>query len=416
MTTPFDVRSDSGVEPVRPAERIPLIDILRGFALLGILLVNFEGGVGSTLPSLDRAVQTGLDLLVSESFYPLFSFLFGLGFALQLGRARNAGVVHVYLRRLIGLFLIGTVHALLIWSGDILVNYALLGLLLIPLYRLPSRGVLLVGLLLLAFHLEGTRMRQVVRSWSSTPERVHSRELAQGLRDEARQIEGNLEVRTDQSGSWRAHLAIRWTTYGREVGGSVRLFDALRSDILLLFVIGLYVGRRRLLEDVRARRRGFALAAALGALAAVGIPLLLTLFPDAPDEVWWLRDMAANWGVTAFYIGAIALLVTAGGRAARKLSMLAPVGRMALTNYLLQSVVMTLLFFPYALGLPDLGATARLLVDVGVFFLVQVPLSQWWLARFQCGPVEWVWRSLTYGRPQPLRLKGPAGAVTMANA
>ena len=404
------------IQPVGAGERVAVVDILRGFALFGILLVNFAGGTGSLVPSVDGAVGTGLDLLVSDSFYPLFSFLFGLGLALQLHRARGAGLAHLSLRRLLVLFLIGTGHALLIWDGDILVWYAMLGLLLIPLQKLSVRAVLLVALFLFGFQFVGPRVQGALGSWRSTPEREQVRELAEGVRQEDFGMQGNLGLLAQENGSWRDNVAYRWDKYSRRMNQYSAPVRVLSEQILFLFVVGLYVGRRRLLEDFRRRRRGFALMATLGALLAIAVPVVLKLFPDAPDEVWTLRDMAVNWGVTAFYVGGITLLVAAGGRAARKLALLAPVGRMGLTNYLMQSIVMTLLFFPYALDLPEFGATVRVLIDCGFFFLVQVPLSHWWLARFHFGPAEWLWRSLTYGYAQPMRRDdaGRQGAPLLA--
>ena len=125
---------------------------MRGFALFGVLIVNWSSLPGSLLPGADLVVDTGLDLLVFDSFYPQFSFLFGLGFAVQLMRAqdRGAGVTHLYLRRLSVLFLFGAAHFILLWNGDI-GAYALTGFLLIPLARLPMRalfGVLVVLLVI----------------------------------------------------------------------------------------------------------------------------------------------------------------------------------------------------------------------------------------------------------------------------
>ena len=127
--------------PVASSERVELIDILRGFALLGILTVNFWGTSGESVRRLDLILSKTLDIVVSASFYPLFSFLFGLGFAVQLqrARARGAGIVLTYLRRMLALFLIGSFHAIVIWDGDILTWYALFGLVLIPLHRLSDR-------------------------------------------------------------------------------------------------------------------------------------------------------------------------------------------------------------------------------------------------------------------------------------
>ena len=397
----------SALEPVRPNERFAVVDILRGVALLGILLVNFSGTVGKVMPEVDRVTGTVLDLLISDSFYPLFSFLFGLGLALHLVRARGTGIAHIYLRRMLVLFLIGTVHALLIWDGDVLAQYAVLGLVLIPLQRLPSRGLLAVVLFLLVFQFVGARVQGALASVVRTTAVQRERELKAAVRQENFGVSGNLGIRAEEDGSWSDNLAYRWDRYAGEIRDLSRPLRILGQDILLFFVIGLFAGRRRWLEDIRPRTRAFAWVALGGAILALAGNLLRTAFPDVGGDAETALIMAANWGVTACCIAGVALLVARGRLGARILAPLGPVGRLGLSNYLLQSLVMTALFFPYGLNLPDWGATAVLAISLAIFLGVQVPLSHWWLARFHFGPAEWLWRSLTYGYAQPMRREDP---------
>lgn len=394
MTSPTATR----IEPVPAGDRVALFDVLRGFALFGILLANFSAPEGTVLPQVDGAMEYLLDLLVWSSFYPLYSFLFGLGFAVQLLRAQGRGTVHLFLRRLLGLFLIGTFHAVLIWDGDILVDYALIGVWLIPLHRLPDRALLVVSLLFLALYVFEPPLTHAPRA--DDP----GRQLAAGVRTEERQIAIGTGAPGPGAQTFVAAVEDRWRRFSSDVTDTFSLPRIFGGDILLAFLVGLYVGRRRLLHRAAEHRRGLAIV--LGSALTVSTAANLYWHFDgdwgsAAENLIWL---GSDFGLTVAYVAGIALLLSASGRWAGWLSRLAPAGRMGLTNYLAQSVVMTALFFPYALDLPDYGTTIRIAVHVVFFFLIQVPLSRWWLARYRYGPAEWLWRSMTYGSFQPFRL------------
>lgn len=391
--------SSHAVEPVPANERVVLLDILRGFALFGILLVNFGGDIGTWMPSIDAGVLRGFELLVEDSLYPLFSLLFGVGFAIQLMRSTGSGpgIAHVYFRRLLALFIIGSIHTVLIWNGDILRSYALLGFLLIPLHRLPARWILVAAVLLFAFQLEEERL---VAAWDarfSTPQSRQADELAFELLSEQNQTMQSERRHMTTSGSWPDKIASGWAFYGGWLH-TINLRRLFRNDVLLLFVIGLFVGRTRFLQDARQHRRRFTFVAIAGAVAAIAGYLMTEFYSSPVAEVESLTSMASNYGMTALYLGAIALLATRHPAPPRALAILAPVGRMALTNYLLQSIVMMGIVQTSRLNRAHVGATVILLISCAVFFLIQVPLSHWWLARFRYGPAEWVWRAATYGR------------------
>lgn len=397
-----------GVAPVGSGERSDLIDILRGFALLGILVVNFWGDEGELIPQIDQIVDQALIILVSASFYPLFSFLFGLGFAIQLIRARErqkGAVWHLYLRRLLVLFLIGSAHAVLIWRGDILTDYTIVGLLLIPFALLPLRAVLVSILLLFTVQLyTPDRFRQVITG-NSSQELVRADELVQGVRDEQVRIERTIALRDGRgAGSGPAFdLSERWRAYGNKLVGFADPWTFVRIDILMLFLVGLYVGRKGWIQKAAEHRKGFLITAGVGAGAALAANLLPLAVGDF--EGVWARpaSAAANYGPTAFYIAAITLLFTRRAGAGRFLRSFIPAGRMGLTNYLMQSLVMTWLFYSYGAGFQQPSTTFWLLLNVTFFFALQVPLSHWWMNRFHFGPAEWLWRSLTYAAAQPFR-------------
>ncbi len=413
--TPNDTRSR--LTPVAISERVELIDILRGFALLGILTVNFWGVSGDTARSLDRILSDVLEIAVSSSFYPLFSFLFGLGFAIQLIRARErgAGVVTVYVRRMLALLLIGSFHAIVIWNGDILVTYAILGLLLVPLHRLSDRWLLTLA----AVPLIGGSLGPAVPSFvnriggESGAEAALLRTMATDERARVVSVRSqryDLDTTVTRVASFTSSVSMRW----HQFQGTVRWLLSRKSflyDVPAFFLIGFVVGRRRILQEAERHRRGLTLAAVIGLTASVlGTLVIYVMKPGSHvlDSLGWsLQDH----GATMFYISAISVGVTFVPAVARAFRHFAPAGRIGLTNYLLQSITMTVLFSHYGVALKQPSTALWLGIDFVFFFGLQLPFSRWWIGRFRFGPAEWVWRSLTYGAPQPMRLDAPAEAV-----
>lgn len=389
--------------PVAASERVDLIDILRGFALLGILLVNFWGSSSDAANRLDKIVSDVLDIGISSSFYPLFSFLFGLGFAMQLLRARErgAGVMNLYLRRMLALFLIGTFHAVVIWDGDILVHYSLLGLLLIPLHRLPDRWLWPVVVIPLVLSLWGERVRAFTASASgpAAAETTLLRDMEEGARNWGfTNIEERYEVdrAASRADAFSSAISVRWRKY---TTGVRRMFSRnfFLSDILAFFVLGLIIGRRRILQEASRHKRLLAITAAVALAACVaGTLVAYEVKPEnrALDGLAWYGN---DYGATLFYIAFLSLAVTSWPRVAAFLRPLSAVGRIGLTNYLMQSLFMTLFFSRYGLGLTDPPTSVWVLVNLVFFIAVQIPFSMWWVARFRFGPAEWLWRTMTYG-------------------
>jgi uncharacterized protein len=402
------VGGEAVVRPVARSERIELLDMLRGFALLGILLANFEGTPGQLIPKIDSAITAGIHYLVSDSFRPLYAFLFGLSFALQLMRARagDARVVGVYYRRMLALLLIGTTHLVLIWPGDILVQYALLGLVLIPLYLLPLRALLVAILLLFAYQAG----ENAIANWRDVSAETQQAAMLRGA--EARERHDARDaMRIHDDGvrvSFGTQAISRWRTYSARVVRYLDWRNIIADDLLLLFMIGLYVGQKRWIQDAHLHRRRLAMSAlAASALAVIGT-IFADSVSDASDNLVYIAEVVPNWSVTFAYVAGIAFFVTSTTtRAARWFVVFVPAGMMGLSNYLLQSLVMTWPFLSYGLGLPKPGTTLWVLINFVFFFLVQVPLSAWWMARFRFGPAEWLWRCLTYGELQPMRRAAP---------
>ena len=400
--------------PVTGTERIQALDAIRGFALLGILLMNIEGMVGPLMASIsgvnpaltgaDRWMDTAIYLLVQGKFFPLFSMLFGMGFAIMLARAQAAGrpFVAVYLRRVLALLAIGLAHALLVWPGDILVTYALMGLVMLicfrgtPQSRLPKWGIalmLLPAVFTLAFGLLGSAMQSLPGEASVE----FNKALAEQGREMAMQIEAQRQAYG--SGSFADATAQRIDDFLSMIGFIV-IYGAF---ILGLFLVGAWFARSGAIarpeEHVRlfTRLRWVALP--------VGLAMVLVSYWLEPTMDMGRLDIRASTAQVLQMLGGavmalsyLAWVVKAlhAPATARLFGLLGPAGRMALTNYLMQSIVATLVFYGYGLGYFEPLPRAWQPVFVFAFFALQVALSHWWMARFRFGPAEWAWRAATY--------------------
>jgi uncharacterized protein len=365
------------LQPVKPCERIPELDVLRGFALFGVLIAYALWNLGSppeeTYSITDRILDYALAVLVDTKAYTLFAFLFGLGFSMQLTRARGRSIVPLYCRRLLALLLIGLVHALLLRNGDILVPYAVMGFFLL-LFRNASNKALAFGAILGLFAPYLAR-----GAWELTGIPFPQRPETEGMS----LIASNYAwVRY-----WYATAITFWPAS------------------LPMFLFGLYVGRRRFFENIRYQGRVLRITLIAGLGVGVGAYLSrLLLIQSSPGFEQRLAQgllwSAHAWGMAAFYASSL-LLLWQRPAWQRLLAPLGSVGRMALTNYLLQSILIVPVCA--AFGLFDKVTPSLGLLLVLSVWLAQIPLSLWWLKRFRFGPAEWLWRSLTYGNPQPMR-------------
>lgn len=401
--------------PVKAGERIVTLDILRGIALLGVLIVNaylWFNGLWFLLPeygehlqrlSLDSVTFHAISAFAEFKAITTFSFLFGIGFALQMARAKKKSerFVPFFSRRMIMLFLIGVPHAIFLWYGDILMAYALIGLLLLLFRKAEDRTLLMwAGGLLLAVPLVFGALEWWVAA-AGLPTLWVPQDIAlfEGFRSSnvATMVATNVSV-----------LVYDWT--------GVAIWYIL-GTYLAIFLIGFVVGRQRIYENVEVHHASFQRVRAWGLGVGIPVSIVYALMPwvVVPPEAWeampWLAIffefvlVASMIFLTAGYIATATLLVHDHEHWKRRLSIFAPVGRMALTNYIAQSVVCVLVFYGPFLGLMgQVGPTATLGISLAIF-AVQIAWSHWWLARFRFGPLEWLWRVATYGKMQPMRVR-----------
>ena len=398
--------------PVAAAERIDVLDVLRGWALLGILLMNIEAfagplmtamtGLDPALAGADRIVDAAIYILVQGKFYLLFSLLFGMGFAVMMARAEAAGrqFAAPYLRRTIALLAIGVVHLIVIWSGDILTLYALVALVLLALFRhaptshLPwwalgfhalawlfSAGPLLLGAMARMVPGAGTEVDKVMQAESARMQaQIEAERLALG------------------SGSFLDAVAHR----AGEAPEMLFFLLFAGGQILGMFLLGMWFVRSGAITDPARFPRLYAWLR-WGALP-VGLAMMLVSFRLMPTADFTVITFANGFGTLLSMIAALLMCLgylawIQGGLStslAPVLRVAAPAGRMALTNYLSQSVICTLIFYGYGLGYFEQLPRAWQLPFAIALFALQVAFSRWWLSRFRYGPMEWLWRAATY--------------------
>ena len=426
--TPKDLEFQRAVpfDPIASSDRIPLLDVLRGFALFGVLLANIfwsfsgftfvspERGFELTASPMDSVAFYFIRFFVDKKFILLFSLLFGIGFAVQVMRAEEKGgnIAVFYSRRQLILFFIGVVHLLLLWHGDVLHVYALCGLFLIPFVRSKGRTLLLsaavvsvVAILLMVMALG----LQALASSMLGPESGDTT-----LRETRRQISDQV-LAAFANGGYADILQWNAKIYFSGLVGLLYIFPLTAGR----FLLGFYAGRRRLLHDVAANltllRKLFWWSLPIGLVSSglfvVGTEMLRADI-IAPTSVWRILLIVpteiSSLALCVFYVATLTLLYQRSTWQ-RRLSVLAPLGRMALTNYLMQTVLCLVIF--YGGGLIGRTGPATCVLIALVIYTAQVMLSTLWLKRFRMGPVEWLWRTMSYGQLQPL-VRQAGAAVT----
>lgn len=403
--------------PTAGRDRIVAIDVLRGFALLGILPVNIIsfGLIGPAyldpttaggFAGANRVVWWGTYLLFDQKMMAIFSMLFGAGLALQWRRAqqRDGRLAGVWYRRTGWLLLFGLLHAYLIWFGDILVAYALCGLVLFLFRKLGPKWLLTLGLLcvamilliytLLGFGLDYLRSHDPA-DWQQTQAEFHGT-------PEANAEERRLYAEGGFGGQLRhrAGTALVLQTFGFVIYVGWRAIGLMFIGMALL-AWGVLSGER----SDRCYRWMCLLGYGLGLpLVAVGAARQVAAGFDMVG--YFLTDAHFNTvgslGVAAGHVGLV-MRVVRSGRLAGLCERLACVGRTAFSGYIGQSLVCTGIFYSWGLG--RFGALDRLQLAgvVAAIWVAQLLIAPLWLARFRFGPLEWLWRSLTYWRRQPMR-------------
>jgi uncharacterized protein len=404
--------------PILQKERIDILDVLRGFALLGVLLDNLMGFTGwgflsqinrKALPTWPADIIVGLSELsfINGKFYSLLSLLFGIGFSIILIRNEQKGInsLKIFYRRLMILLLIGAGHLFLFWEGDILVLYALIGMLL-PLFRKCNDKTLLIWAAVLIL---SPILIDIVKVMFNIKTGGFLETIAQA-------IDKKNGIPTDDSyadylfkngSGWQ-----QWRNW-QASGFLYRYAYIIESNripkVLGMFLIGFYAGRKMMYMNLenyislfkKMRLWGFI----IGIPAALGCTYFEIFEKGIPNP--------SGIGHTVFYALSVVPLCLAyisviclhwiNKKGNSKLKILAPLGRMAMTNYLMQTIIGITIYYGVGLGFGgNIGPV--IFVPIGLcVYLLQIAYSNWWFRYFNYGPFEWIWRQLSYWKRLPLK-------------
>lgn len=380
------------MSPASP--RLLSVDALRGFALLGILAVNIwafadpyyaTGTPNPAYPSmLDQGVRGVVALLFETKFYLLFSFLFGYSVTLQMDAAQRAGAPFMprMLRRQAGLLGLGVLHGLQLFNGDIMALYAVLGLILLACRHRAPRSAVRTGCTIL---LTGGAIWLALGTlaWLS----------GAGMPDSGEEVQARLAAYSGTALHTLRHHMANWA----ETAGSLALLQC--ASALAMFFLGFAAGRMHLLEQPQRLdaigRKVFLLVLPPGLAGACAYTALVLWSADMTLQIiaYGITQLTAPLLTATYVFGMLALFKTAPGR--RLQQALAPMGKMALSNYLGQSVLLNLIFTGYGLGWSNQLPPLAVLACVPAIFGAQMALSRWWLRRHTYGPGEWVLRAIT---------------------
>jgi len=406
--------------PVNLGEREQFMDALRGFAILGIFIVNLSGlcvynpgdtSVGWHFPELDKKMLFLHHVFLEGKFYSIFSLLFGWGLALQIKRTNTAsggfGIHPVIIRRLLFMFLIGLIHLVVIWNGDIITLYALVGFVLLLFVRIQPRKLLLIGVcsLIMPIVIYGLRMQYPTLNKPS--EFFHS--VCQTLDDKLLGIStpedfANLLRR----GSLRELIIYNFDGAFYRFGDLI--FQSRFFKVLGMFLLGYALGVSGYFKVLLTKPWSLWVIAAIGLIVGLPANYVLARYMETPSNYVKLtteglcQTIIYAVGVVPLalaYVSLLALLFR--NRFGNQIILLlTPVGKMALTNYIFHSLFCIVIFYGIGFGMMGTLGPAAWTVFALVVFAFQVIYSTLWLRYFQFGPLEWVWRSLTYRKVQPM--------------
>ncbi|MGH8051791.1 MAG: DUF418 domain-containing protein [Arenimonas sp.] len=395
----------------RKLARIEVLDVLRGFALLGIFLMNIEyfnrpfqefgQGIPVGVTGLDYTVARLTEIFITGKFWVLFSMLFGMGFVVMQTQAEVDGrpFETIYLRRTSALLFFGLLHIALLWSGDILHSYALVAFVLMWFPLMSVRSSALIGVLLyvtpaLLLLISGVMM-------GFLPEK-ELKEMAGESKDLVSTAMQAASVYS--SGTYAETVKQRWQDFMHALSYEPFVFIAA----LGVFLMGGAIMRSGRLLDLQTNRAFFFKAMIFCLSLAVVLIGIASLFHGngvmAPKGmIEQALMMLGNLPLSVFYLSTIAFAMSYVS-AKKILGLLAPAGKMALTNYLMQSLIASTVFFGYGLGFWAKWSRAELALFVIFVFSMQVIFSHVWLRYFRYGPMEWLWRALTYWTLPPMRV------------
>lgn len=410
------------INPMAESGRKGVLDFLRGVALLGILLVNMaffstpifsllsmDAALWDDLPN--RVVRGGIWFFLEGKFYPMFSLLFGVGFYfyLQKGADSVGKVLAVWRMRLLYLLIFGLLHAFLLWYGDILIVYSLTGFALAWFARSSNKALLIWAVVFLLFPVVViTGLVGLMQLAMHIPEVSH--QFSAAMESQSQQIAYYTQKAIDvySSGSYGDIFRMRLLEFSQ----SVTQFLFIIPPLLALFITGFYLARKRVFHDLDQGLKVLKKVFWWALPVALGMNFLYLWFMmhggGMGDFFNWSYAlvftgvMIGGPAMTLVYVYLLSLIYHRG-YCKSLTGMIANTGRMAFTNYLTQSIICTTIFYAYGFGLYGKVNYWQGLLLAIVIYAVQVVWSKYWLRHFRFGPLEWLWRSLTYRKWQPIK-------------
>ncbi|WP_151039917.1 DUF418 domain-containing protein [Bacillus safensis] len=378
-------------QPMSLRERVHFLDIVRGFALMGIILVNYflivDSAKGFDMLSND-VFHNVVNWFASGKFITLFSFLFGVGFMIFMDRAAQKvdSPNKLFARRLTILLGFGLLHLTFVWIGDILAYYAVAGFLLLFFYKRTAKTILYWLITLFVIQLLTPFFTMLLNTVSSG---------SSGKPDLA-----DFELISHNSLTYLASIGDRWTDMVTMASSS---FSTVYS-MFFMFLLGVYFVKMEFFKNMEAKKtiwNRIWIIFAIAFLITQGSTIIAAVNPV--ENTLWTDIVSAleqNGGLTGsmFYMSTLAMLFLHVPQLRGALMVFTKVGRMSLTCYLLHSIIGTMLFLKYGAGLADyLQPAGTFMIGLGVYVFL-VLFSTLWLKRFKYGPMEFIWRQLTYGK------------------
>ncbi|WP_345808874.1 DUF418 domain-containing protein [Bacillus safensis] len=378
-------------QPMSLRERVHFLDIVRGFALMGIILVNYflivDSAKGFDMLSND-VFHNLVNWFASGKFITLFSFLFGVGFMIFMDRAAQKvdSPNKLFARRLTILLGFGLLHLTFVWIGDILAYYAVAGFLLLFFYKRTAKTILYWLITLFVIQLLTPFFTMLLNTISSG---------SSGKPDFA-----DFELISHNSLTYLASIGDRWTDMVTMASGS---FSTVYS-MFFMFLLGVYFVKMEFFKNMEAKKaiwNRIWIIFAIAFLITQGSTIITAVNPF--ENTLWMNIASAleqNGGLTGsmFYMSTLAMLFLHVPQLRGALMVFTKVGRMSLTCYLLHSIIGTMLFLKYGAGLADhLQPAGTFMIGLGVYVFLLL-FSTLWLKRFKYGPMEFIWRQLTYGK------------------
>jgi len=419
MQDSLQIVSEKQPIPITQAERLQVIDVIRGIAILGILLINitsfsspenityFEDSLYPDL--MNQIVIWFMNIFIEGKFYSIFSFLFGLGMAAQYERlkARNIKFTPYFSRRLLVLLGIGLLHDIFLWHGQILIDYAILGFILLAFQNRKQKTIIrwIIGLFVVPVMLAFVVITVKELTEDNPAQTIQQEEMDKKL--EKHQLDFDEQIEKYQTGTYLDQFQNRINKLSSTLGTLL----GLGWYLLGMFLIGVWSWRKGVFKDIqnhkRLLKRGLWLGLLIGILF-ISIYLIIQLNAGGNPSQWEKllsgisKIVYGNLAVSIFYLCAFTLFINKFKKS-KFIEALVAVGKTALSNYLFQTIICTTLFYSYGFALYGKTGPALNLLIVIVVFSFQLILSYWWIKFYRFGPVEWIWRSLTYKKWQPLK-------------